>query len=151
MEAEPVRAPVTIERHHPETPRFVVVPASAVAPWRLDGTTVVEGTIDGTPLGRRTIKRWDEDRWFVDLPESVCRAAGVDTGDRVELEIRIASTELPAELASLLSRSSRARERWEGLSASRRRMLREHVLAARRPETRERRARRALGVEEGAP
>jgi hypothetical protein len=141
---ETIDLPATIERHDPGLPRYVVVPASAVGPWRLDGTTVVEGTIAGTPLGRRSLKRWDGERWFLDLPDSLCRKAGVDTGDSVALELRLASTELPDELASLLAGSPEARKRWEGLSASRRRMLREHVLAAKRAETRRRRSRAAL-------
>lgn len=144
MATKTLTCSVQIERHDPGLPRYVVVPSSVVRPWRLEGTTVVEGTLDGTDLGRRTMKRWDEERWFLDLPERLCRRAGVDTGDEVELVIRRASTELPAELESLLAGSLRARERWRELSASRRRMVREHVLAAKRPETRQRRARKAL-------
>lgn len=146
MPPETVRLATTIDRHHSGLPRYVVVPRTVLGPWRLEGTTVVEGTIDGTPLGRRSLKRWDEDRWFLDLPESLCREAGVETGDTVELEIRRASTALPEELESVLRSSRTARERWARWSASRRRMLREHVLAAKRPETRRRRARKALGT-----
>ncbi len=111
---------------------------------------MVEGTLGGKVLGRRTLKRWDEDRWFLDLPERLCLRAGVETGDEVDLEIRRASTELPPELAELLGSSSRARERWRELSASRQRVIREHVLAAKRPETRRRRASAALGMPEGS-
>lgn len=150
MAAKSVSVSARVERKYPGLPRYVVVPSSVVRPWRLEGTTVVEGTLDGTALGRRTLKRWDEQRWFLDLPERLCRRAGVETGDDVELEIRRASTELPAELASLLADSSRARERWRELSASRQRVVREHVLAAKRPETRRRRARAALGMPEGS-
>lgn len=140
----------TIARHDPGLPRYVVVPASAVRPWKLDGTTVVEGTIDDTPLGRRSLKRWDAERWFLDLPESLCRKAGVDTGDTVALELRVASTDLPEELERLLADSPQARDRWDRLSPSRRRMLREHVLAAQRSETRRRRARKALEADDGS-
>ena len=145
MAASTVRHSAVIERHHPRMPRYVVVPHSVVSGWRLEGTAAVECSLNGTFIGRRSLKRWDEDRWFMDLPERLCREADVDTGDEVALDLRIASTELPEELASLLSESSQARERWNRLSASRRRMIREHVLAAKRPETRSRRARAALG------
>jgi hypothetical protein len=62
-----VRLTVMVERKaaHPELPRFAVVPAAAIAKWKLSGTTVVEGTINGAPMGRRTIKPWDERRWFI--------------------------------------------------------------------------------------
>jgi hypothetical protein len=148
MEPSTLELTTTIERHDPGLPRYVVVPGSAVRPWNLDGTTVVEGTIDDTPLGRRSLKRWDAERWFLDLPDSLCRKAGVDTGDTVTLELRPAPTDLPEELTGLLTSSAEARQRWERMTPSRRRMLREHVLAAKRPETRRRRAHKALGVDD---
>lgn len=150
MAAKSLRISARVERKDPGLPRNVVVASWVVHPWRLEGTTVVEGTLDGTALGRRTLKRWDEDRWFLDLPERLCRRAGVETGDEVDLEIRRASTELPPELAELLGSSSRARETWRELSASRQRVICEHVLAAKRPETRRRRARSALGLAGGS-
>ncbi|MDE2849757.1 MAG: YdeI/OmpD-associated family protein [Acidobacteriota bacterium] len=134
-----------VERHQPDLPRFVVVPDSAVASWKLGGTTVVEGTAGGFDLGRRSLKRWDADRWFLDLPGKWCRDAGVSTGDEVELTLRVASSALPAELARLIGESASAQAAWQRLTASQQRMLREHVLAAKRSETRERRARRGLG------
>lgn len=135
-----------IDRHHTQMPRYVVVPSSVVAEWALEGTTVVEGEINGHSMGRRSLKPWDDERWFIDLPEKLCRTAGVETGDRVDLEIRIASADLPLELSRLLTESPSARHRWDQLSFSRQRMIREYILAAKRPETRERRAHKSLGV-----
>ncbi len=135
-----------VERHHPDLPRYVVVPDSAVEPWKLGGTTIVEGAAGGVELGRRSLKRWDADRWFVDLPGKWCRDAGISTGDEVELTLRPASSELPQELARLIVNSSAAEKAWGRLTASQQRILREHVLAAKRRETRERRARRGLGL-----
>jgi hypothetical protein len=141
-----IRVRALVERHQADLPRYVVVPAKAVAVWNLKGTTVVEGTVGGVELGRRNLKRWDADRWFVDLRGEWCRNAGISTGEEVELTLRIASSELPGELTRLIVHSSDAKEAWERLTASQRRMLREHVLAAKRRETRERRARRGLGL-----
>ncbi|MFG0319534.1 MAG: YdeI/OmpD-associated family protein [Planctomycetota bacterium JB042] len=135
-----------VERKDASLPRYVVVPARAVAAWRLDGTTTVEGTLVGVPLGRRSLKRWD-DRWFLDLPAPLCARAGVDVGDRVALVLRRASEVPPAELEHVLASSRVARERWDRMTASRQRLLREHVAAAKRPETRERRARKGLDLE----
>ena len=133
-----------VERHRADLPRYVVVPASAVASWKLEGTTVVEGAIGGVELGRRSLKRWDDKRWFLDLPGKLCRNAGISTGEEIELALRIASSELPQELARLIAESPTARATWRRLSASQQRMLREHILGAKRPETRERRARLGL-------
>jgi hypothetical protein len=43
-------------------PRYLVVPESVIAKWGIEGTTVVEGTVNGTPMGRRGLKRWDDER-----------------------------------------------------------------------------------------
>lgn len=125
-------------------PRYVVVPAAKVTRWKLAGTSVVEGTLNAIPLGRRSLKRWDAQRWFVELRSDWCRHAGIATGDRVDLVLELASSELPDEIVKVLSESAAARRCWEAMTASQRRILRENVLAAKRPETRERRARKAL-------
>ncbi|HSE25689.1 MAG TPA: hypothetical protein VLB68_28750 [Pyrinomonadaceae bacterium] len=72
---------------------------SRVEPWKLTSTTTVEGTIDDTDLGRRSLKRWDERQcWWIDLPEPLCKKAKLDIGDEVRLTIRLASDDLPDEL-----------------------------------------------------
>lgn len=73
-------------RHHPQFARLVTIPFDKVAPWKLNGTTTVEGTINDTELGRRSLKRWDERAcWWIDLPEALCRKAKLETGDSVNL------------------------------------------------------------------
>jgi uncharacterized protein YdeI (YjbR/CyaY-like superfamily) len=95
-------------------------------------------------LGRRSLKRWDERGcWWMDLADAVCRRANVETGDRAKLSLKIASE----ELAKLIKKNSQARTRWERLTPGRKRMLREEILAAKQPSTRERRAARSLGFE----
>jgi hypothetical protein len=143
-----IQVSTEVERHQPDLPRFVVIPAALVAVWQPEGTTVVEGEINGISIGRRSMKRWDAERWFIDLPEQLCRTAGIDSGDQVVLEIRMASTELPTELAELLAQSPTATERWNNLSPGHRRAIHEQIVAAKRPETRIRRARKALGLDQ---
>jgi hypothetical protein len=138
----------TIEHKHEGLPRFVCVPMAKADPWKLQGTTHVEVTLNGVNIGRRSLKRWDDrDCWFMDLADAVCRKANVETGDRVKLNLKIASEELPAELAQLIRKNSQARARWERLTPGQKRMLREEILTAKQPATRQRRAARALGVE----
>lgn len=137
-----------IEHKHQGLPRFICIPLSAVAALKLAGTTTVELTMSGVNVGRRSLKRWDDGKcWWMDLPDVICRKANVDTGDRVKLSLRIASEQLPKELARLIERDSAARVRWERLTPSQKRMLREEVLAAKQSATRASRAARALGVE----
>ena len=141
---DPVILEVLIERNHPGMAAFVVVPASAVAAWSLSATTTVEGTLDGILLGRRSLHRWDADRWFVELRRETLKAAGKVPGDRAALVISIASSDLPAELQALIDGVPEARARWEAHTRAQQRMLREEILAAKSLATRERRARRAL-------
>src|SRR4030095_2542612 len=100
---KPLNVTSTIEHKHEGLPRFVCIPVSKVDPWKLQGTTTVELTMNGVNVGRRRLKRWDDrDCWWMDLAGAVCRKANVGTGDRVDLILRIASEELPAELARLI-------------------------------------------------
>jgi hypothetical protein len=137
----------TIEHKHAGLPRFVCIPMTKVNPWKLQGATTVEVTMNGVNVGRRSLKRWDDrDCWFMDFADAVCRKANVETGDQVKLSIKMASEELPEELAQMIKKDSEARARWERLTPGQQRMLREEVLAAKQPATRARRAARALNV-----
>ncbi|HSE31557.1 MAG TPA: YdeI/OmpD-associated family protein [Pyrinomonadaceae bacterium] len=134
-----------VSRHHPQFSRLVTIPLDAVAPWKLSDTTVVEGTINDTELGRRSMKRWDDRNcWWIDLPEPLCKKAKLETGDEVTLKIRLASEDLPDELNELLAKSSTAKTNWEKLTKAQQRMLREEILASKSSETRSRRAKKAL-------
>ena len=135
----------TIEHKHEGLPRFVCIPMEAVDSLRLTGTTTVELSINGVKVGRRSLKRWDDRAcWWMDLSNEVCRKAGIDTGYQVNLNLQIASEELPAELAALIKTDTQARRHWEKLTPGQQRMLREEILAAKQSSTRARRAARAL-------
>jgi hypothetical protein len=131
----------TVTRHQPQFSRLVTIPLAKIAPWKLTGTTIVEGTINETPLGRRSLKRWDDrECWWIDLPEPLCKKAKVETGDEVKLVLRLASEDLPAELKDLLDSNAKAKAKWLSLTAAQQRMLREEVFAAKSAATRTKRA-----------
>jgi hypothetical protein len=138
--ADSIQVTTVIARKDPRLPRFVVVPNSAIHAWKLSQTTVVEGSLNGHELGRRSLKKWDERRWFIELPQPLCERAKVDTGSRVQLVLEIASDRLPAELEDLLKTNPAAKQAWDRLSPGSQRMLRENVAAAKQPATRVRRA-----------
>jgi len=146
--AAPLRFRSTVSRHMPQFPRLVTVPWDEVARWKPAGTTTVDATVNGEAIGRRSLLRWDERHcwWFV-LPDPTCRKLGVDEGDGVQVELRLASTELPAEMAALISKNKAARAAWERLTPAQQRMLREEVAAGKQSATRTRRASRGLGLE----
>ena len=132
-------------RHNPQFSRLVTIPLDQIEPWKLDGTSTVEGTINGTELGRRSLKRWDERNcWWIDLPDPLCKKAGLDVGDEATLTIRLASEDLPGELRERLESNSVAKANWEKLTQPQQRMLREDVFAAKTSATRRRRAEKSL-------
>jgi hypothetical protein len=134
-----VEVEAVVERKQPDLPRFVTVPAAAAAALGANGTTLVLCRIGQTER-RRTLKAWDAQRWFVELPADWCREAGIEVGDRVKLQLEPADEGLPQELSAALAADPEARERWHALPESHQREWREHVRSARRTETRERRA-----------
>lgn len=140
----PVRLDAVVERKQPDLPRFIVVPTEAIAGWQLSDTTVVEVSINGAEVPRRTIKRWDDRRWFLSITAEDCRLLGIDTGDRISLTLQVAPIDLPEELANLLSSNPIAAEAWGRLTPSQQREIREHVAAAKQSATRVRRAESAL-------
>jgi Bacteriocin-protection, YdeI or OmpD-Associated len=144
--SDSIQLTAVIARKDPRLPRFVIVPSSSIEAWRLSQTAVVEGTLNGHDVGRRSLKKWDEQRWFIELPQPLCERAKVDTGSRIQLALEIASDSLPAELEELLKTNPGAKQAWARLSEGSQRMLRENVAAAKQSATRARRAAAALGV-----
>ncbi len=107
---KPISVTSIIEHKHEGLPRFVCIPMKAVEPWKISGTTTIELSINGVRLGRRSLKRWDDRNCcWMDLSNDVCRKAKIETGDRVELNLTIASEELPAELLTLIRQHEKAR------------------------------------------
>src|SRR5689334_13996501 len=129
---------VLIERKHPEMAAFIVVPAAAVSAWKLAMTTTIEGTLDGIPIGRRSLVRWDDKRWFVELKSGSLEAIGKSAGDRATLAITVASAALPPELQTLIDTNPGARARWEAHTSAQQRMIREEILSAMSSAARER-------------
>src|SRR5262245_3297356 len=113
-----------VSRHMPQFSRLVTIPLEKIAPWKLTETTVVEGEINKTPLGRRSLKRWDDRNcWWIDLPDAICKKAKLETGDEVDLTISLASEDLPEELTQLLKKNRVAKANWEKLTTAQQRML----------------------------
>ncbi len=140
-----IEVTTTVTRHMPQFSRLATIPLDRVSSWKRDATTVVEGTINGVELGRRSMKRWNERNcWWIDLPDALCKKVGIDDGDKVHLVLRLASEELPAELGDLLNNNRLAKTRWEKMTPSQQRMLREDVYAVKSSEARTRRAAKYL-------
>jgi hypothetical protein len=121
---------------------YVVIPGRVVAPWKLAGTTVVEGSANGHPFGRRNIKAWGKGRddWFLEFTAPFCRTAGLNVGDAIKLKLCLADTSLPPELEALLANAKTHARLWSKLSERQKREASEHVRAAKTEAGRQRRA-----------
>jgi hypothetical protein len=139
---EPICFDAVIERIGPEVPRFVVYPGKA---WDETGTFTVDVSLNGISIGLRNLIPWKERGWHFGLSQSMCRKVGVETGDRVHVEMRRLGDSRPLELDELLKSDPDAQKAWNALPVSERRDFLVFVADAKQPETRRRRARRLLG------
>jgi len=131
-----------IERIAPEVPRFVVYPGKA---WNETGTFIVDVSLNGIPIGLRSLIPWKERGWHFGLSQPLCDKVGVETGDRVRVEMRRPGDTRPAELRALLKSNPRAQNVWNALSSGEQRDFVLFVAGAKKSETRTRRAKRLLG------
>lgn len=87
-------------------------------------------------------------RYYVPVRRDRREAAGVKVGDLVdvtlELDTEPRTVEVPPELAAALARNAAARKCWEALGRSHQREHVEAIAAAKRPETRARRAAKTI-------
>ena len=89
---EPVVFTAALQRKDPRLPVYVVVPYAHVAHWKLEATTMVEGTINGQAFGRRSMKRMyttSHSDWFVEYTAPICKALGVGVGDELKVSLRL--------------------------------------------------------------
>lgn len=131
-----IRVNAKVERHDPGLPCFVVITSDALRSWRLEGTLVVHVRYNGSKPYRRTLKRWDEERWFIDLPKRHMMRERLVEGSEVPLELERAEAGLPMELIDHMSKNATARDCWERLAPARQRVVAEHVREARSASTR---------------
>jgi Bacteriocin-protection, YdeI or OmpD-Associated/Domain of unknown function (DUF1905) len=139
----PVVLDAELLRKDPKLPVYVIVPYLCVANWKLESTVMVGGTINGVEFGRRSIKRMNPTNhsdWFIEYTAPICKAAGVGVGDKLNISLRLASTENPEELEALLANNPRVRASWNSLSEYARRTSGEHIRAGKTEATRLRRA-----------
>ncbi|MDQ0464077.1 hypothetical protein QO010_001848 [Caulobacter ginsengisoli] len=131
---------VTVERHAPQLPRFAVLPFDPLAMWGFSELFTADGTLGGAPFTRRSVKPWGDGRWWIDLPNALCAAAGVDTGDRVVLTLVPDGNAPAVEIAALLETDAALMAAWNSYPPSHQREWSRWVEEAKKPETRAARA-----------
>jgi hypothetical protein len=132
-----------------ESGTFVVIPADVVEALRATGRTSVTGTIDGHEFRNQFMPYTFEGvgrQVVMAVNKATRETIGKNAGDAVEFDLerdersRSADVAIPTELAEALATDPAASAAFDALAPSRRREHAEHVGAAKRPETRLRRA-----------
>ena len=106
----------------------------------------ITGTLNGTPFRSSTMPY--RGAFYLGVHKAVREAAGVEIGDEVDLAVvrddspRILL--LAPELEAAFTDEPQLRERFDGLSFSRRRELADPIAVAKKPETRAARLEKAL-------
>jgi antitoxin component of MazEF toxin-antitoxin module len=125
---------------------LVEVPPKVIDVLGGKGRIPVTATFNGVPY-RGSIVRMGGGA-VLGVQKAIMAEAGVSVGDSLRIELTNddapREVELPGELAEALRRSRAARTAFEALSYSHRREYAQHVAEAKRPETRARRAERAI-------
>jgi len=131
----PIRFRTELQRKHPDLPVFIRIPGAVVASWALTEWCTVEGTLDDHAIGRRTIKDWGKDSpdWFVELLKPFIEASGLQPGDTVEVELRLADMTMPAEMTERMEGDAEFARAYEALIPNHKRKVVEHYLEAKTP------------------
>jgi hypothetical protein len=128
---------------------FLTLPKLASARLPSRGMTTVEGTINAFPF-RATAEPDGQRSHWLRLNGKLRKAAGVEVGDVVTLEIAPAAKEMearmPADLRQALAAVPKARALWSAITPIARRDWIHWVTSARQAETRARRIRNACAM-----
>lgn len=134
MNKEPVRFRTKLLQYPGMGPWFRI-PARFIRDWSLITTTTVEGTINGHPLGRRSIKDSGPktDDWYMALTKDLAEAIDARKGDEVEIELRLADMTMPEEMAARMESDPEFARAYEALKPNHKRKAIEHYLEAKTP------------------
>jgi bifunctional DNA-binding transcriptional regulator/antitoxin component of YhaV-PrlF toxin-antitoxin module len=125
--------------------RWIEVPFDARAAFG-EARAPVRGTVNGVPLRSRLAVYGGTT--YLGLRREIREAAGLEVGDRVEVELERddapRAVPEPAELTTALDAAPEARAAYAALAFTHRREYAEWVGSAKRPETRARRAGQAV-------
>ena len=142
-----MRFRATLELHG-KSATGIVVPPEVVEALGQGKKPPVKVTI-GAHTYRSTIAPRG-DRFLLPVSGENRKAAGVEPGDELEIELELDTeprvVELPPDLAEALDAAPGARAAWDALSFSHQRAHVEPILAAKAPETRERRIAKSVAM-----
>ena len=126
----------------PHGGQFVAVPAKIAAAAGLKYGARVRGTVDGAAY-RSSLMKYSG-VFHMGVHKATLAAAGAASGDRVEVTIELDDQPLPTDvvppdLEKAIAAGADTRAAWAKLSPAHKREHVEHVIEAKKPETRARR------------
>jgi len=118
---------------------FLVLPAAASAKLPTRGMVTVEGTLGGQAFQATLEPDGEGGHWFR-VDEALRKAARVEAGETVELEIAPVAQEpepeVPADLRQALAANAAARATWQGVTPLARRDWIHWITSGKKAETR---------------
>ena len=142
--------PFTAKLVRPEgsgTWTYLTVPLDVEEVFGERGRVAVRGTIDGQPF-RGSLMPHGDGRHFVVVNKSLRTAIGKEAGDTVRVQLEIDDQprvlDLPTELSAALAAHEAALAEFDQLSYSHRKEFVDWIEGAKKPETRDRRALKAV-------
>ena len=137
MNREPIRFRTKL-RQYPGMGPWFRVPAHFIRAWGLTATTTVEGTINGLPLGRRSLKDSGPktEDWYMSMSRKTTLALDAKAGDEVEIELRLSDMTMPGEMAARMESDADFARAYEALRPDHKRAAIEHYLEAKTPKGR---------------
>ena len=132
----------TLQR--PATPKnatwcFLVLPKAASAKLPTRSMVTVDGTLNGAAF-QATLEPDGEGSHWLKVEKTLREAAGVETGDMVELEVAPVEKEpepkVPADLKQALAANAEAKATWKDITAVARRDWIHWITSGKKAETR---------------
>jgi hypothetical protein len=133
---------------HGKSATGIEVPAEVVEQLDAGKKPPVSVTIGGGTYRSTVASRGG--RYLIPLSAENRELTGVEAGDEVEVELKLDNQPreiaVPSDLAAALDSDANAKEFFELLSYSQKRWYVEPIVGAKKPETRERRVEKAMGM-----
>lgn len=127
----------------------LLVPFSVLQTWGTKARFPVKGTINGAAY-RSSVFPMGDGRHVMMVKKALQAAAGADQGERVKVVMEpdraARKVTVPKDFKAALGKNGRAKAFFEGLAASYRKDYVDWITGAKRPETRARRIKQAVGM-----
>ncbi len=128
---------------------YFEIPFDAAAEWGARGRIAVKGSVNGVPI-RRSIMPDGNGGHFMPLNKDILAAGAVAAGDEVDVVLEPdadpRTVDVPEELERALAADPRAQAAFDTMAPSHQREYATYVAEAKKAETRDRRARKSVGM-----